>query len=356
MLSQKLPLLAAVLGLASLTTACTMVKNLDEMHDATKSMGDTTKGMADTTSHMSGTTDGMALTTSALYKDSRQGGSATIRKDNLIAMKQADSIEDKLAKSAEFQYGFEFQLWKPGIDSEETREQLYESAVIEYVREARELISGNVHDMDSASVAPTGTSDSKLNLYAYVGAMHKLNPNQEADAAKLGYPPTSMFDILHDGLLKVQMVKKGIMKEADLPRYAREVSRAYQDIIYMMQVRHNFLAALPLGFISHATDDRIFGIAGRVTAARMLAFPWNAELSGLTASQLAYYSLMMDKASDTRDLLVEMNEDVRTDGMITKIYKKRVFHAEDAQSAGPEGENLAKTLDSKIQHFVDGNG
>ncbi len=354
MFIQKLPLLAAVLGLASMTTACTMIKNLDEMHDSTKSMGETTKGMADTTSHMSDTTNHMSDTTDALYTDSRQGGSATLRRDNLISMKQADSIEDKLAKSAEFQYGFEFQLWKPGIDSAEKRELLYESAVIEYVREARELIHGNIHDMDSASVSPTGMSDDKFNLYAYVGAMHKLNPNQEAAAAKLGYPTVSMFDILHEGLLKVQMVKKGLMREEELPRYAREVSRAYQDIIYLMQVRQNFLAALPLGFISHATDERFFGAAGRVAAARMLMLPWKAELEGLTASQLAYFGLMMDKASATRDLLIEMNEEIRADKMIVKIYKKRIFHSENT-GAGPEGEGLAKELDAKIQKFVDEN-
>jgi hypothetical protein len=160
--------------------------------------------------------------------------------------------------------------------------------------------------------------------------------------------PLSIFDLVTGGLELSNAVAQGKMLRSELPEHAIEVERAKQDLIYLLQLRQNFLAALPLGFISK-TNDSMFA------ALNNALFNWKVNFDGLTSSQLDYYNLMLEKSLETRQALIRAGVQPKTDKLLARVIKnsmKKWPEQGDHRSAGEAGDDLVKGLKAKYEAFL----
>ncbi|MCC7442378.1 MAG: hypothetical protein IT285_12145 [Bdellovibrionales bacterium] len=308
------------------STGCGMIKNLEEMHDATVSMSGTTTGMAETTDHMADTTDNLNATAGSTYADLRQGNSLTIRTERLRAMEHAQAMAAKISEAAKFEMAFEFQLWKAfDADTEAKRQMLYEDAIPEFFRSIADYVPHN------RPTDPTSNDDDMKNLYALAVTMHRVNPNQIAMAAEQGIDEVCILGLVKDGLRAKAAIESGEVGEEELPAYQVEVLKEEQNAVYMLKLRHQFLAAMAMSKVSD-TESR-GNISAFFRKLRILLFKWDADFSGLNEVQIREYAKWLRESDDTRDFLAEIGVESKLNKKLRKILgKMRIRLSEDAST------------------------
>lgn len=238
-----------VFGTAALTTlsGCSALKNMDDMKNTTATLSQTSSGMAKTILETNqGIKESNAYQASveerikfAAYATS-QGATADLRVKFLNSMKAEPTIAGKLKYAAMYMYGFEFQVWTPGIASVEYRQALFLKAVEEMI----ETIESLRKAADNANA--TSLSDRRNDLYALSATLHKFNIIQDEYNVLPGqekFPEYSMLNVITDGLRKMADVKQNKVSLESLPLYQQRVQQYSNDFIYLLQVRYNFMGA-----------------------------------------------------------------------------------------------------------------
>ncbi len=255
--------------------ACSQMKELKEMHDATTEMRDITKEMNQKTKEMGANTEEMkgstktmeqltkALSiktdelgslTSELYRAAKQGTAMALREEILKKVVSSTSHVEKLSKAAKYYMAFEYQIWSGvGPDTMESREKLASSAAREFIREIQRftpadlekispvVITESAHAMRAAAESlPAGEekntalkaaaeADSVSTFNALAVTMHILNPIQEDLVEGKKVEKLSMYSMIKHAILADREIDSGRKYPTDFPGYVGEI-RSYLEI------------------------------------------------------------------------------------------------------------------------------
>lgn len=312
-----------ILPLLALSGACSMKKNLDEMHDKTTSMSQTTQEMKTTTTAMNDVTNGMG---SFL----KQGDSSKTRDEALDNMEKAEGLMEKLLYGTKYNYAWEFQLWQPNseaaIDMLEIREELKAEAVIEFGKTlTRWVVPGKKWSLDATKQTPE-----REDLYAFVSPIHKINPYQRAICKGTSMTPIALSDIIYDGLLKSKALNEGRITRDDLSHADREVLREEQSLVFALQLRTRVLPIIALGRSSKIQEGWFDGMFSQLG---MLMWKWtptfatsSSTVTGVDVHQknleeIDYLVEILAEGIKTRKVLERLGAAVPLDKNVVKIWR-----------------------------------
>jgi hypothetical protein len=293
--------LLAFLSLASLTTACGVTKNMDDLSSSTNKMSATTDKMATSTDQMAGTTKSLSKTTDAMaattekmsdemaftYSDMRTSNTRQARQDALGGMEKSTDSGTKMGYASEYFASMDYQFWKPEVENAPDRESLKTLAVSDFFVKVRNYIS----DRTIVSPLDPNLKDPNFsNLDALAGSLQYINLAQlsalkDAPAAK----PVSMLSMIEDGLKMKSDLESGKVSERTVPASLLEVIRNEQDAEYLLKVRQNYLKAMALSLAP----------------------------SSKNSVQLEYLAKVLESANRTENTLKALSIDPETDAKLT---------------------------------------
>jgi hypothetical protein len=355
--------LSLVMGSMSALSGCSAMKNMDEMRNTTNHMAATTdhmdgnmNSMVGKTDHMSTKTDHMAdkmdymadktdhvgetsdallnqtnrvvhLSECEMYVDMRQGDSATLRMRALERLEKTEAVEGKIMDAATYFMSFEFQLWKgTGCDSQEKLQRLYSDSIEQFFKDAKRYYD----DHERAHPTLNPITGAPKNIQALAAAMYLPNPNQADDAKARGAVPISFLRVVENALKAEKKVNSGELMPAEIPRYIHEALVHRDDIVYMLNVRMNTMAAAVLAKFTGIEEDR--GLINKLRSLNevsVLMFnDWTAPIDKLSVSQLREFTEYLSWSNQARDFLRSIGEEPKADGMILRMYRHMKFPAQ----------------------------
>jgi hypothetical protein len=330
----------------ALATGCSQLSDMSKMKDTTQQMASTTDGMAATTAGMATTTSGMAQTTngmavttndvlaqtSDMYQDLRQGNSVTIRNQVLHEMEEATSLQKKISEAGVYFFAFEFQLWKGDArDNGQTLDQLYDCAMQEFTRILHDYLPDDLTKVDVTSIV---TNTKMENLEALAATMHQVNVTAKPGAL-------SMLDLIKNVLQIKNQLDNGIIAEASLKDWQREGLLNYQELVYMVQMRANFLPVMTLAQISK------IGSSGKISQDKdFLSYElssWNSDFSNINLEQLVTYTNWMNEADVDATFLQSVGESVQANKDVQKVYGNMKIVDGDLKGLPSAGQSARKS-------------
>jgi hypothetical protein len=287
-----------------LTTGCGLIKNMEEMHDKTMELSTDTKTIVETSKEIKNFNQ-------SIYRDARQDGAYNRTREFFDSLRAEPSLDRKFTMAGRYYGAFEFQLFKTGIDTEERREFHYFEAMQIFLRDIRSL-GIREHGYD---VSPSSDSNDLKTLQALAAALFKVNPNQEFYSKKEGYEKVSFLDLIERTLSLKAGTDTGEIDHTQLPEYQQEILYEWKNVVYMLQLRANVLAAKVMIEIKPEIADSIW------TKGLTYLFDWNANLQDDSGVQLAKWSTGLEMSNDTRDYLKGIGVDPRIDSKLLKVYR-----------------------------------
>ena len=289
--------------------ACGVIRNMDEMHDATVSMNNKMDGTNSAVARTNDAVERTNLYVQTTYFDLRQGNAKTIRYNALQEMEHSGSPEAKIASAGVFAMGFEFQLWTgTGPDTASRRDGLYDEAMKELFRTIQ-----NYKDLDRP-IDVASTDGRMQNLEAIAVTLHFVNPSAIPDP-RTGRD-ASLLSLIEDTIARREALwSLSAAERARTPEYQKEILDHLEDAVYLLQLRANFLGAMVLGQVSDIQS------AGLVSKAGMLLKGWDARIDRLNVTQLDTYKLWLEESMRVRSELEASGFDARMDSKLMKIYR-----------------------------------
>jgi hypothetical protein len=371
-LSPKLPVLLSL----ALLTACSATKDMDNMSKTTQDMSAKTSAMADTTSHLASTNDSVlssikdtnttakdtdasvkASTTAVqqssisvaqstvqttkiatseqfIYGDGRQSSSLVDRKQLLLpALENALKMPNKTDNAAEYFSSFEYQLWKNnGADDSAKLDQLQAQAMQEFTDTLQDYLPTDFPKIPDLKSKDKTTE----NLFALAVTAQQINPNAVQNTVP-------MIQLIEQGLLLNTQLNAGKIAENSLKDYQRIVLRNYQLLVYFVQVRENYLAAMALAQVSNVAE------ASDIELAKELITGWKPAIDGLNLEQIVTYGSWMAAATAEGNYLTTLGEPTKVDDKM-KLFASKVKSA-DASDTSTHGQ-AAQTLTAAVQSFA----
>jgi hypothetical protein len=357
-------------------SACQQTKQLDEMHDSTIEMKDTTKKMNDgldkqleVTNHMEKklgsqleisesmgskldqqleisndlkeVTQVLATTTDSTYLDLRQGNGRTIRRDELINLQNAKTLDAKFTAAAAYLTAFEFQLIKPGLDDKEGRQAaFYATAAEEFLRDVNETFP---KPWNFPMVDEVGNVTQ--NAYAIAGALHFINPNTEAACKQRNEKCLSMLDLLETALKEKQRLDQSKDPEAleKAPAFVKKVLEQEEAAVYLLKLRFILLTSVVINKASPAGEAGISKMKSLLRGGRLLVATWSPSLEKANSSQLKQLIEAVDSAHQVYDFLLSIRK-----APTLPILVKAAFQTLRPTTAKPTAMD-AKNTDSNRQ-------
>ncbi len=308
---------------------CGMIRNMEEMHDATLQVGKDTQEVLQTSKNIE-------KYNSAIYRDARQDGSYTKTKDFILALKAEPTLDGKILEASRYYGAFEFQLWKNfGLDTQSRREFHYYEALSIYLRDLQRF-GIREHGYD---VSPSSDSNDLKCLQALAIALHKVNPNQEFLARSESIEKISMLDLIHHALDMKKATETGEVDYHQIPEYQQEVLNEWETLVYMLQLRMNMLPATVLAKIDPRISDSFF-----VKGLDYL-MSWTAQMSRLSSLQIDRLAIRLEISNATRDYLRGLGMESRVDSSMMKIFKNMRLGS-FSSSATPESDRFRAALEN----------
>ncbi|MDZ4662343.1 MAG: hypothetical protein SGJ18_12065 [Pseudomonadota bacterium] len=290
-----------LLSVALIASACSMKKDMKEMHDNTLEMNKKMSETYDLMKQMKMSTDTVSETANHTYLDMRLNESV---KDGFIAldaMNEETSLEAKMVAAAFYYASMEFQLWKGGFknDNEEHRNLMYKLAVGRFFHDITEYLPQNLSAATISDILnkrpPKNDENSKednalKNLYALAGVMHELNPNQEIMAKEKNFKPVSFFDVLVEGVNAIAEEKAGKNQTLAAPEYIQIIAQNEERLKLMLGLRYNLLA---IKSIIYVAGD----ISNPITLGKMMMAPWEASFAELSNSSKLGFAIKVTKGA-----------------------------------------------------------
>jgi hypothetical protein len=328
---------------ASGATGCGMIKNLDDMHDATNSMAATTQQMdqqmattnqqitqtnqtsgqiAQTSTGMAGDVKNTARTALETYTALRQGNTSQARVgDNFLAgMNNAHAIEDKIFYAGAYVKAFEFQIWDSADpNSAQYLQTFYHQAAEEFTRILPNYLTT---DQTKWSVSPTSTNNQKEDVYALAVTMQELNSNI-VTAYKQGNwatQPQSLLDLIEDSI-RTKLTNAAHPEQANLADHEFLTNEPLLE--QLLQIRMNFLAAMAVDKIAGLDNKGFLGLKGDAREIGILAFKWEPNLKSLGSQddyeRMVEYTRYMYGANDMYAFLKSVGVTPKLDGIMHRI-------------------------------------
>jgi outer membrane murein-binding lipoprotein Lpp len=336
------PKLPAILSLA-LLTACSATKDMDQMSKTTQDMSAKTSSMADTTSHLATTNDSVlssikdtnttakdtdanvkqsvlsvqqstvqttkiAVAEQFIYSDGRQSSGLDARIKLLDHLNTAASMDDKIFDAGAYFKGMEYQLWKGvGSDDAVKMDQLLDCAMVEFVRKLADYLPSDLSKIDI-----TATDQKSLNLFALSTGAQEMNPN----VIQTSPPIPSMLDLIKHVISINADVNSGKTAEKDLKDWERDGLASYPELVYYLQVRENFLAAMTIGKINpDFAKVGLLGDAKKIYDVVMdkITHGWPGNFSSINLEQIVTFSKWLNEANTTATFLKSIGEPTKVD-------------------------------------------
>jgi hypothetical protein len=344
--------LAAITAVTAMT-GCSAIKNMDAMKEKTDEMSavmkgmasdvketkETSKGMAvdvretkETSQGMAGdvkatrdTSQGMAVdvratkevsqsmeskvsmtnaTALATYMDLRAKDSADARIKFMEKLKEAPTLEEKIAWAGMYMQAFEFQLWKDqSLDDAQAREVLKAQGVKEFFRQLSGLIKSDYIEPGNEVLGQIAPDSEFLSLFALAVSMHLVHHSQEVVKERTGAQPESMFDIVAHGLKYKWAVDAGNKTPEQIPEYARQVLFYEPVARYLLQLRHNGLGKMALGKLLGLSSHPGFDIKTFWAALPKKLWSWQADFANLNEVQIWEINRWLREAVRTREVM-----------------------------------------------------
>ncbi len=317
----------------------TLTVDLDQ---TTHQVKDLTNDVDQKTAQVEGLTNDLDLKTADmkvleahLDQIASQGNSAEVRRDKWIDLKSATSIEDKISEAVIYEEAFEFQIHSlPVVDSKPYGASLYKDAIAEFFRATKEFVPAD-HKIDVASTDPK-----TMNILALSVAMGEINSIQQTDANTYGFKAQSILTLIKSGLKMKAKVDSGEI--TDEPDYVDAVMKEEPTALYMLRLRLNMLAAMPIPFLSDygLTAEYLFG--------------WAPDFSKVNSKQLEDYNVWLKESNETRDFLKSIGQDPQVDGHLKSLWQKANVKLPAAKSSPMHKLNEVKELNDKIGVFNKG--
>ncbi len=289
-----------LLLLALAVSACGKVEKsvntMDEMNNTTKDMSDTTsemnKKMADMNDKTASMDDRMIETNKNMEEmkgqmgkmsedmthlgaDARQAIALLTRLTAYDALNKAPEIEGKFAAMGQFYSAFEFQVWKGvDLDTEERREELFQSAMSEFFR----TFAGSMATQKQ-NLSPSSKENEMNNLYAAAALLHYENPNQKLFLKDTQYEVVTFYSLFKELIVLQKQVKSGAKKLDELKAWEKEGLVWYDQAVYLMRLRANFLAAMVVSRLADLDAQRGgMSMDDLWTKAKIMLTDWEPKL------------------------------------------------------------------------------
>ena len=268
-------------------------KRLDHTNAMLASLKDIMGAAKENTSDLVGNTGNT-------YVDLRQGDTLAARARHLDRLEETGALEAKISESWKYFAAFEFQFWKgDGADTPARREALFYEGANEFLREVERYLP----EAGRRSASPLSEDPRMSNLYALSVGMEAYNSVQalvSAQALAGGFQRMNMRDLLRGGLVAGLEVEAGRRTLLSLATWERVVLEKRETALYLLQVRMNFLPAIPL---ARVTDVDRTGIARFMELLRLGFTRWDAPLGSHSNVQIASMNDWLDKSLAERTFL-----------------------------------------------------
>jgi hypothetical protein len=349
------------------------------MDQTTQKMADTTKELSDKTTEVNKTSEDLDVKTeellrlsqninsetNAIHSQGREGATVTNRKDMLKAMEQSTTVEKKIAYAGQYFQAFEFQVWGGSAGDDQDRlETLYNLALQEFFREAREYLPEDY--ATNPKVDPTSTKNQDKNMYALAVTMHLTNDLEQPQLIDPSNPDgprstVSMYDLLQRGLSKKADNLSGKIKDADLKDWQREVLNDELAFEYLIRVRENFLPVMTLAGLS---DIAVQGPTiipyllhvGDLKALWKTFQPWQATLPPNPEQLVTLTKYLNDPALGAfaaRAVLDNLGVDKSMNDTVVKLFKNMKMPSNMPAGFTTPSENLPSPVDALKQAVAD---
>jgi hypothetical protein len=341
-------ILCGITSISALVAAsgCGMIKNLNDMHDATNNMADTTQQMNKqmqttneqigntntTTTHMANTTDHMATNVAATactaeetYTALRQGNTLQARSgdDMLARMDSAHAIEMKIFAAGAYMKAFEFQIPNCALPDDDRKKVLatfYMEAAEEFTRILPNYLTT---DKTKWSVSPTSTGNQANDVYALAVSLQELNANMVAayKDGRIVEQPQSLLDLIESSFTR----KTYLAAHPDEATLMDHEFLANEDLLLqLMQIRMNFLATMSLAKVSNLEEKGTLGFPGLIREIKMLFGGWTPNLrqygSQDDVERIKEFTRYLYGSNDIRAYLESIGVKPNFDGTVMKIY------------------------------------
>jgi hypothetical protein len=132
--------------------------------------------------------------------------------------------------------------------------------MVEFVRKLADYLPSDLSKIDI-----TATDQKSLNLFALSTGAQEMNPN----VIQTSPPIPSMLDLIKHVISINADVNSGKTAEKDLKDWERDGLASYPELVYYLQVRENFLAAMTIGKI----NPDYLGMQKRFTMSSWIRLP-----------------------------------------------------------------------------------
>lgn len=320
-------------------TTANMNQRMGEMNDHIGEMKDQTKNLSDEMTH--------------LGADARQSIALMARLSAKDAMDKATSIEGKFAHCGAYFMAFEFQVWKgTGIDTEERRDELLNSAVAEFFRTfADSVLSHNFE------LSPLKEDNEMMNLYTVAALLHYVNPNQELFLKNKGLTAMTFEDVLKDIVITHERVNNSDIDMDTLKPWEKEGLKWYDHAVYFLRLRHNFLAAMAVhklaGFDDLRSESKVSGLLAK---GRVMLFPWTAKIDRFQDNPVALDEVRryIEGSNKARSFLEIHKIQPLTDKTLAKVIRNMQVPSTLPESTNAGAVNIYKKFVATVNQMKDG--
>lgn len=197
----------------------------------------------------------------------------------------------RMVNAVGFVEAFDFQYWKSGAIADDTdalRLVLFNRALQEFF-----LVANNWH----LNMAQTSPALADCGEVALALSLQQIATRQTEASAKWGFKPTSMLELIANGLAKRQAVNDGKEKLEDQPAYVQTVQANAPLALYLLQLRYNALATTVIQNV--VSPASVAGLTKGETSTWNLDFTQQTELA-----QIAELTTQTLGALQTAQILV----------------------------------------------------
>ncbi|WP_347356990.1 hypothetical protein [Bdellovibrio sp.] len=317
----RLKTLLVLACVGSLTSACEVKKNLDDMHKATVEMSETTKRMEEKTSELDKKSGSLDDKTAELYDALRQGNAALLRKEFLQQMNESKEMAKKLSLGVKYFWAYEFQLWSmQGLDNDHRREELASSAAREFIREIHEYAP------TEEFISPTSDNNTDMNFLALVTTLHEVNDKQKNRVDPKGIEHMSMLSLIERALKQKTELDAGRISINDLAPASYDLLAFESKLIQILQARQNFILTMLVAKASNIDKD----LKTKIKLG-LLGMKWSLDLNRYNDVEINEMTRYLKAVMDTRAILKNAGHAIVVDDTIQKVMLNGQFTKTKAQ-------------------------
>ncbi|MCM0606550.1 MAG: hypothetical protein KA715_10710 [Xanthomonadaceae bacterium] len=315
---------------AVIVSGCGLIKNMDEMHDATMEMNDGTKAMG---KDVKATKE----TSMSMFMEMRKDSASKDRREVLNDLETTDEIEAKLSQAKTYVDSMEYQHWDPAIESLEKREDIMAEGMRQFYYDISEFIK------DRDQVSPIKTKNNMENLYAFSAALSHVSDSQKHMVGGSETSLLSPLDIMISALTKQAQINVGTLKSDSLTFAEKEVVKKAEDTIYLIRLRHNFLMAYTYALTAQSSNGNLPTTFQKLKVLMKTKlskkYQWTPNFASRNPEQINFATDVAQNSINAGSFLRSIGYDPLTNKTIEKIQARADFSAFDLMRMSDDGQS-----------------